>query len=104
MNIFDDLFLAQFEWPSWLRFPRIFGLPEVESAMVFLASFVAIFVIIFVIEVTVKKRSSENNERKSMAWNRRERKKKDIKDAKKEMKTQQKNLKQSMKLQEEISR
>ena len=81
MNIFDDLFLAQFEWPSWLRFPRIFGLPEVESAMVFLASFVAIFVIIFVIEVTVKKRSSENNERKSMAWNRRERKKKDIEDA-----------------------
>lgn len=86
MNMFFDYLeldidLLSIDWPEWLKFPRVFGLSEIASAMFFLASFVAVLVIIFVIEVTVNKRRSESNERKSMAWNRKERKKKDIEDA-----------------------
>lgn len=86
MNIIFDNLLSGFnpldiDWPEWLTFPRIFGLSDVASAMVLLSAFVAILVIIFIIEVTINKHRSESHERKSIIWDRRERKRKSIRDA-----------------------
>jgi len=51
------------------------------SAMLYLGAFVAVCVLSFVLYVTVNKRRAEVHENKSMAWSRRERKKKSIEEA-----------------------
>ncbi|MBO4461095.1 MAG: hypothetical protein J5778_10640 [Clostridiales bacterium] len=81
MNVKDYCLLLELTWPEWLKFPRVFGLSEVASALFFMALAVAILVIAFVVSVTISKRRSENTERRTMAWKRRELKKKDIEEA-----------------------
>lgn len=81
MNVKDYYLLLEIEWPEWLKFPRVFGLSEVASALFCMAAVVALLVIAFVISVTISKRKSEDTERKTMAWKRRELKRQRIEEA-----------------------
>ncbi|MBP5655378.1 MAG: hypothetical protein J6X33_07660 [Clostridiales bacterium] len=61
--------------------PTIFGLSQMASAMIYLGAFVAVCVLSFILYVSVSKRRAEVNESRSIAWNRKERKKKGIEEA-----------------------
>lgn len=73
--------MSNIDWPALPDIPTVFGLSQMASAMLYLGAFVAVCVLSFVFYVTVNKRRAKVHESNSMAWSRRERKKKSIEEA-----------------------